>query len=107
VDPHMTFEERSERFKAGIDAGEKIEAGDWMPDEYRQAALKFIEMHANSEVMGALPEREWIPRAPTLKRKLSLTAKVQDEVGHGQILYRVAEDLGKSDRKSTRLNSSH
>ena len=79
-----------------IEAGEKIEAGDWMPDEYRQAALKFIEMHANSEVMGALPEREWIPRAPTLRRKLSLTAKVQDEVGHGQILYRVAEDLGKS-----------
>src|SRR5439155_837799 len=79
-----------------IDAGEKIEAGEWMPDEYRLAAMKFIEMHANSEVMGALPEREWIPRAPTLKRKLSLTAKVQDEVGHGQILYRVAEDLGKS-----------
>src|SRR5438045_8685829 len=67
-----------------------------MPDEYRQAALKFIEMHANSEVMGGLPEGEWIPRAPTRRRKLSLTAKVQDEVGHGQILYRVAEDLGKS-----------
>jgi ring-1,2-phenylacetyl-CoA epoxidase subunit PaaA len=92
----MTYEERTAEFKARIDAGEKIEAGDWMPDEYRLAALKFIEMHANSEVMGALPEREWIPRAPTLKRKLSLTAKVQDEVGHGQILYRVAEDLGKS-----------
>jgi ring-1,2-phenylacetyl-CoA epoxidase subunit PaaA len=91
-----TYEERAAGFKARIDAGEKIEAGDWMPDEYRQAALKFIEMHANSEVMGALPEREWIPRAPTMRRKLSLTAKVQDEVGHGQILYRVAEDLGKS-----------
>jgi ring-1,2-phenylacetyl-CoA epoxidase subunit PaaA len=92
----MSYEERVAEFKARIDAGEKIEGGDWMPDEYRQAALKFIEMHANSEVMGALPEREWIPRAPNLKRKLSLTAKVQDEVGHGQILYRVAEDLGKS-----------
>jgi ring-1,2-phenylacetyl-CoA epoxidase subunit PaaA len=92
----MTYQERVDAFRARIDAGEKIEAGDWMPDEYRQAALKFIEMHANSEVMGALPEREWIPRAPTLRRKLSLTAKVQDEVGHGQILYRVAEDLGKS-----------
>src|SRR5436305_13750922 len=92
----MTYDERVAEFKARIDAGEKIEAGDWMPDEYRQAALKFIEMHANSEVMGALPEREWIPRAPTLKRKHSLTAKVQDEVGHGQIPYRVAEDLGKS-----------
>ena len=67
-----------------------------MPDQYREAALKFIEMHANSEVMGALPEREWIPRAPSLRRKLSLTAKVQDEVGHAQILYRIAEDLGKS-----------
>ncbi|HEX9236970.1 MAG TPA: 1,2-phenylacetyl-CoA epoxidase subunit PaaA [Actinomycetota bacterium] len=92
----MTYDERVAAFKARIDAGEKIEAGDWMPDDYRLAALKFIEMNANSEVMGALPEREWIPRAPTLNRKLSLTAKVQDEVGHGQILYRVAEDLGKS-----------
>jgi ring-1,2-phenylacetyl-CoA epoxidase subunit PaaA len=92
----MSYEERRAEFKARIDGGEKIEAGDWMPDEYRQAALKFIEMHANSEVMGCLPEREWIPRAPNLKRKLSLTAKVQDEAGHGQILYRVAEDLGKS-----------
>jgi ring-1,2-phenylacetyl-CoA epoxidase subunit PaaA len=92
----MTYQDDVAAFRARIDAGEKIEAADWMPDEYRQAALKFIEMHANSEVMGALPEREWIPRAPTLRRKLSLTAKVQDEVGHGQILYRVAEDLGKS-----------
>src|SRR5438445_9162624 len=92
----VTYEERTARFKARIDAGDKIEAGDWMPDQYRDAALKFIEMHANSEVMGALPEREWIPRAPSLRRKLSLTAKVQDEVGHAQILYRIAEDLGKS-----------
>jgi ring-1,2-phenylacetyl-CoA epoxidase subunit PaaA len=58
--------------------------------------LKFVEMHANSELMGVLPEREWINKAPTLKRKLALTAKVQDEVGHAQLLYRVAEDLGKS-----------
>src|SRR5438552_1990125 len=92
----VSYQDNVVTFKGRIEAGEKIEAGDWMPDEYRQAALKFIEMHANSEVMGALPEREWIPRAPTLRRKLSLTAKVQDEVGHGQILYRVAEDLGKS-----------
>jgi len=92
----MTYEEKTAAFKARIDAGEKIEATDWMPDQYREAALKFIEMHANSEIMGALPEREWIPRAPTLRRKLSLTAKVQDEVGHAQILYRIAEDLGKS-----------
>jgi ring-1,2-phenylacetyl-CoA epoxidase subunit PaaA len=92
----MTYEERTAAFKAKLDAGDKVEATDWMPDQYREAALKFIEMHANSEIMGALPEREWIPRAPTLRRKLSLTAKVQDEVGHAQILYRIAEDLGKS-----------
>ena len=58
--------------------------------------LRFVEMHANSELMGVLPEREWIMRAPTLRRKLALTAKVQDECGHAQLLYRVAEDLGKT-----------
>ena len=76
-------------------AGGKVEATDWMPDEYRTAVLRFVEMHANSELMGVLPEREWLMRAPTLRRKLALTAKVQDEVGHAQLLYRVAEDLGK------------
>ena len=90
------YADRTAAFKAHIDAGGMIEASDWMPDEYRESALKFIEMHANSEIMGALPEREWIARAPSLRRKMSLTAKVQDEVGHGHMLYRVAEDLGKS-----------
>ena len=66
-----------------------------MPDEYRAKLIKFIEMHGNSELMGVLPEREWILRAPTLQRKLALTAKVQDEVGHAQLIYRVVEDLGK------------
>ena len=66
-----------------------------MPDEYRAAVLKFVEMHANSELMGVLPERDWIMRAPNLRRKLALTSKIQDEVGHAQLLYRVAEDLGK------------
>jgi ring-1,2-phenylacetyl-CoA epoxidase subunit PaaA len=66
-----------------------------MPDEYRTSVLRFVEMHANSELMGVLPERDWILRAPTLRRKLALTAKIQDEVGHAQLLYRVAEDLGK------------
>jgi ring-1,2-phenylacetyl-CoA epoxidase subunit PaaA len=88
-------DERFDHFVAHVQAGGKIEAGDWMPDEYRQGVLKFVEMHANSELMGVLPEREWIMRAPTLRRKLALTAKVQDEVGHSQLLYRVAEDLGK------------
>ena len=66
-----------------------------MPDDYRAKLIKFIEMHGNSELMGVLPEREWILRAPTLQRKLALTAKVQDEVGHSQLIYRVVEDLGK------------
>jgi ring-1,2-phenylacetyl-CoA epoxidase subunit PaaA len=86
---------RYDAFVAHVHAGGKVEAVDWMPDEYREAVLRFVEMHANSELMGVLPEREWIMRAPTLRRKLALTAKVQDEVGHAQLLYRVAEDLGK------------
>ncbi len=92
----MTEQERLDAFNAHVGGGGKVEPGDWMPDEYRKAVLKFVEMHANSELMGVLPEREWIMRAPSLKRKLALTAKVQDEVGHAQLLYRVAEDLGKS-----------
>jgi ring-1,2-phenylacetyl-CoA epoxidase subunit PaaA len=94
-DPDLTHEERYDAFVEHVHAGLKVEARDWMPDEYRTGVLRFVEMHANSELMGVLPEREWIMRAPTLKRKLALTAKVQDEVGHAQLLYRVAEDLGK------------
>ena len=86
----------AEAFYAHVGSGGKVEPDDWMPDDYRAAVLKFVEMHANSELMGVLPEREWILRAPTLRRKLALTSKVQDEVGHAQLLYRVAEDLGKS-----------
>jgi ring-1,2-phenylacetyl-CoA epoxidase subunit PaaA len=82
-------------FEAHVVGGGKVEATDPMPDEYRSAVLRFVEMHANSELMGVLPEREWLMHAPTLRRKLALTAKVQDEVGHAQLLYRVAEDLGK------------
>jgi ring-1,2-phenylacetyl-CoA epoxidase subunit PaaA len=89
-------EARREAFFAHVEAGGKVEATDWMPDEYRTAVLRFVEMHANSELMGVLPERDWILRAPNLKRKLALTSKIQDEVGHAQILYRVAEDLGKT-----------
>src|SRR6478672_8300724 len=87
---------RVAEFTTYVQKGGKVEPGDWMPEEYRMHVLKFVEMHANSELMGVLPEREWINKAPTLKRKLALTAKVQDEVGHAQLLYRVAEDLGKS-----------
>jgi ring-1,2-phenylacetyl-CoA epoxidase subunit PaaA len=84
-----------ERFEAHLARGGTVESTDSMPDEYRTAVLRFVEMHANSELMGVLPERDWIMRAPTLRRKLALTAKIQDEVGHAQLLYRVAEDLGK------------
>ncbi len=90
------IDEREIAFRERVERGELIDVGQWMPDDYRLGVLKFLEMHANSEIMGALPEREWIPRAPTLRRKMSLTAKVQDEVGHGQLLYSVAQDLGKS-----------
>ena len=91
----LPHDERFALFEAHVTAGGKVEANDWMPEEYRTAVLRFVEMHANSELMGVLPEREWLMRAPTLRRKLALTAKVQDEVGHAQLLYRVAEDLGK------------
>ncbi|HEU5423204.1 MAG TPA: 1,2-phenylacetyl-CoA epoxidase subunit PaaA [Nitrolancea sp.] len=91
----MSIEERTERFRRHVREGHQVEATDWLPDEYRARLTKFIEMHANSEMMGALPERDWILRAPTLHRKLAVTAKIQDEVGHAQLLYRLVEDLGK------------
>jgi ring-1,2-phenylacetyl-CoA epoxidase subunit PaaA len=94
-DEALDHDERFRHFEEHVTGGGKVESTDWMPDEYRTAVLRFVEMHANSELMGVLPEREWIMRAPTLRRKLALTAKVQDEVGHAQLLYRVAEDLGK------------
>jgi ring-1,2-phenylacetyl-CoA epoxidase subunit PaaA len=94
-DPALSPDARYAAFEAHVLSGGKVEATDWMPAEYRQSVLRFVEMHANSELMGVLPEREWLLRAPTLRRKLALTAKVQDEVGHALLLYRVAEDLGK------------
>jgi ring-1,2-phenylacetyl-CoA epoxidase subunit PaaA len=94
-DAALPSDARYAHFEEHVTGGGKVEATDWMPDEYRTQVLRFVEMHANSELMGVLPEREWIMRAPTLRRKLALTAKVQDEVGHAQLLYRVAEDLGK------------
>jgi ring-1,2-phenylacetyl-CoA epoxidase subunit PaaA len=86
---------REQEFLEYVQSGGQVETTDWMPDEYRRLLIKFIEMHGNSELMGVLPEREWILRAPTLQRKLALTAKVQDEAGHSQLIYRVVEDLGK------------
>lgn len=82
-------------FEARIAAGDKIEPKDWMPKEYRRQLIRMIEQHAHSEIIGALPEGTWITRAPGFRRKLALIAKVQDEVGHGQLLYSAAETLGK------------
>ena len=81
-------------FEARIARGEKIEPGDWMPKEYRRQLIRMISQHAHSEVVGMLPEGAWITRAPSLRRKLILIAKVQDEAGHGQYLYHAAETLG-------------
>ena len=86
---------REQEFLEYVQGRGLVETDDWMPDEYRARLIKFIEMHGNSELMGVLPERDWILRAPTLQRKLALTAKIQDEVGHCQLIYRVVEDLGK------------
>ena len=84
------------RFDEHIDAGDFIEAKDWMPDNYRKTLVRQISQHAHSEIVGMLPEGNWISRAPTLKRKAILLAKVQDEGGHGLYLYAAAETLGTS-----------
>jgi ring-1,2-phenylacetyl-CoA epoxidase subunit PaaA len=82
------------RFQARVDAEEKIEPKDWMPEAYRQTLIRQISQHAHSEIVGMLPEGNWITRAPTLRRKAVLIAKVQDEGGHGMYLYSAAETLG-------------
>ncbi|MFM8486485.1 MAG: 1,2-phenylacetyl-CoA epoxidase subunit PaaA, partial [Bacteroidota bacterium] len=83
-----------ERFQARIDAEQKIEPKDWMPEAYRKTLIRQISQHAHSEVVGMLPEGNWITRAPSLRRKVALLAKVQDEAGHGLYLYSAAETLG-------------
>jgi len=88
--------ELERRFDARIDAGDFIEAKDWMPGHYRKTLVRQISQHAHSEIVGMLPEGNWISRAPTLKRKAILLAKVQDEGGHGLYLYAAAETLGTS-----------
>lgn len=90
----MTSEELRRDFETRIARGEKIEPGDWMPDSYRRQLIRMISQHAHSEVVGMLPEGAWITRAPNLRRKMVLLAKVQDEGGHGQYLYHAAETLG-------------
>lgn len=84
------------RFQARVDAEDKIEAKDWMPDAYRKTLIRQISQHAHSEIIGMQPEGNWLTRAPTLRRKAILLAKVQDEAGHGLYLYSAAETLGIS-----------
>lgn len=100
IDPNDKFSnddnpELLAEFEARIERGEKIEPKDWMPADYRKQLIRMIEQHAHSEIIGALPEGTWITRAPGFRRKLALMAKVQDEVGHAQLLYSAAETLGK------------
>src|SRR2546423_15591040 len=85
---------RAAQFQARIDAEERIEPNDWMPAAYRKTLTRQISQHAHSEIVGMLPEGNWITRAPSLRRKAILLAKVQDEAGHGLYLYCAAETLG-------------
>ena len=90
-------------FQARIDAGEKIEPKEWMPAGYRKTLIRQIGQHAHSEIVGQLPEGNWITRAPTLERKAILLAKVQDEAGHGLYLYCAAETLGVTRDEMTEM----
>jgi len=96
----ISLEERKAIFQKKIDDDIKIEPRDWMPDDYRKTLIRQISQHAHSEVVGMLPEGNWITRAPNLRRKAVLLAKVQDEAGHGLYLYSACETLG-ADREQT------
>ncbi|MBK7871626.1 MAG: 1,2-phenylacetyl-CoA epoxidase subunit A [Saprospiraceae bacterium] len=92
-------------FQDRIDRDERIEPKDWMPDAYRKTLIRQISQHAHSEIVGMLPEGNWITRAPSLRRKVALLAKVQDEAGHGLYLYAAAETLGIE--RDTLINELH
>ena len=95
-----------DQFQSRIDQGDSIEAKDWMPEKYRKTHIRQISQHGHSEIIGMLPEGNWITRAPSLRRKVALLAKVQDEAGHGLYLYSAAETLGISrDQLMEQLNS--
>jgi ring-1,2-phenylacetyl-CoA epoxidase subunit PaaA len=85
-----------ERFDEKVAAEIKVEPNDWMPEAYRKTLVRQISQHAHSEIIGMQPEGNWLTRAPSLKRKTVLLAKVQDEAGHGLYLYSAAETLGTS-----------
>jgi phenylacetate-CoA oxygenase, PaaG subunit len=101
----MSVQELEKLFQSKIDQEIKIEPKDWMPDAYRKTLIRQISQHAHSEIVGMLPEGNWITRAPSLKRKAILLAKVQDEAGHGLYLYSAAETLGTT-REQT-INDLH
>ena len=90
------LEQLEKEFQARIDRDENIEPKDWMPAKYRKTHIRQISQHAHSEVVGMLPEGNWITRCPTLRRKVALLAKIQDEAGHGLYLYSATETLGIS-----------
>src|SRR5574338_1531553 len=90
-----------EAFEARVAADDFIEPKDWMPEAYRRTLTRQISQHAHSEIVGMLPEGNWISRAPSLRRKAILLAKVQDEAGHGLYLYSACETLGVSRRELT------
>src|SRR2546425_2932172 len=92
------IEKREKDFQAKIDSGITIEPKNWMPERYRKQLIRMMSQHAHSEIVGMLPEGNWITRAPSLSRKVSLIAKVQDEAGHGLYIYSATETLG-IDRK--------
>ena len=101
----MTENELQQKFQEKIDKESKIEPKDWMPEAYRKTLIRQISQHAHSEIVGMLPEGNWITRAPSLRRKAALLAKVQDEGGHGLYLYAAAETLGVS--RDTLIDELH
>ena len=101
----MSVHEMENTFQQKIDSEVRIEPKDWMPEKYRKSLIRQISQHAHSEIVGMLPEGNWITRAPSLRRKATLIAKVQDEAGHGLYLYSAAETLGIS--RSEMLDQLH
>ena len=96
---------KSAAFEARIAADESIEPKDWMPEKYRRQLVRMMSQHAHSEIVGMLPEANWITRAPSLRRKISLIAKVQDEAGHGLYIYCGTETLGVD--RSEQIGRAH
>ena len=92
----MENQEKLDQFQLKIDAEQKIEPKDWMPEDYRKHLIRQISQHAHSEIIGMQPEGNWLMRAPSLRAKVVLLAKIQDEAGHGLYLYSAAETLGAS-----------